>query len=215
LPTEITLAGDTQQHLVEHGGFRSWADFLQQLGVEGTEVNTLDVSYRCTHEIASFAVAVLGDLREDATPPKAIRCGPPVELFRFTDHGACVAWLADALKELVSHEPLASVALLTPSPELSRLYFTGLQTSEVAKLRMVEQQNFTFAPGIEVTEVEQVKGLEFDYVVLIEASATSYADTASSRRRLHVGATRAIHQLWLTCVGTPAAAVRVQLSANG
>jgi DNA helicase-2/ATP-dependent DNA helicase PcrA len=210
----ITLAGDTQQHLVEHGGFRSWSEFLQQLGLEGTEVNTLEVSYRCTHEIASFAVALLGDLREDPTPPKTIRSGPPVELFRFTDHGACVAWLADALKDLVAQEPLASVALLTPSKEASRLYFGGLQTSEVPKLRIVEHQNFTFAPGIEVTEVEQVKGLEFDYVVLVEASATSYPDTASSRRRLHVGATRAVHQLWLTSIGTPAAAVRVQLGST-
>jgi DNA helicase-2/ATP-dependent DNA helicase PcrA len=210
----ITLAGDTQQHLIEHGGFRSWSEFLQQLGLEGTQVDTLDVSYRCTHEIASFAVSVLGDLREDSTPPKTIRSGPPVELFRFTDHGACVASLADALKDLVVQEPLASVALLTPSKDLSRLYFNGLHTSEVPKLRLVDQQNFTFAPGIEVTEIEQVKGLEFDYVVLVEASATSYPDTASSRRRLHVGATRAVHQLWLTSIGTPAAAVRVQLSAN-
>jgi DNA helicase-2/ATP-dependent DNA helicase PcrA len=210
----ITLAGDTQQHLVEHGGFRSWSEFLQQLGLEGTEVNTLEVSYRCTHEIASFAVTVLGDLREDATPPKTTRSGPPVELFRFTDHGACVAWLADALKDLVVQEPLASVALLTPSHELSRLYFNGLQTSEVPKLRIVENQSFTFAPGIEVTEVEPVKGLEFDYVVLVEASATSYPDSAQSRRRLHVGATRAVHQLWLTSVGTPAAAVRVQLTSS-
>jgi DNA helicase-2/ATP-dependent DNA helicase PcrA len=210
----ITLAGDTQQHLVEHGGFRSWSEFLQQLGLEGTQVDTLDVSYRCTHEIASFAVSTLGDLREDTTPPKTIRSGPPVELFRFTDHGACVASLADALKDLVVQEPLASVALLTPSKELSRLYFNGLHTSEVPKLRLVDHQNFTFAPGIEVTEIEQVKGLEFDYVVLVEASATSYPDTASSRRRLHVGATRAVHQLWLTSIGTPAAAVRVQLTAN-
>jgi DNA helicase-2/ATP-dependent DNA helicase PcrA len=211
----ITLAGDTQQHLVEHGGFRSWSEFLQQLGLEGTEVSTLDVSYRCTHEIASFALAVLGDLREDSTPPKTVRSGPPVELFRFTDHGACVASLSDALKDLVAQEPLASVALLAPSKELSRIYFNGLQASEVPRLRIVENQNFTFAPGIEVTEVEQVKGLEFDYVVLLESSAGSYPDTAGSRRRLHVGATRAIHQLWLTSVGTPAAAVRVQLSAQG
>jgi DNA helicase-2/ATP-dependent DNA helicase PcrA len=213
--SSITLAGDTQQHLVEHGGFRSWSEFLQQLGLEGTEVSTLDVSYRCTHEIASFALAVLGDLREDTTPPKTVRSGPPVELFRFTDHGAAVASLSDALKDLVAQEPLASVALLTPSKELSRVYFNGLQTSEVPRVRIVEHQNFTFAPGIEVTEVEQVKGLEFDYVVLLEASATSYPDTAGSRRRLHVGATRAIHQLWLTSVGTPAAAVRVQLAAQG
>ncbi|HXJ33364.1 MAG TPA: ATP-binding domain-containing protein [Candidatus Eisenbacteria bacterium] len=211
----ITLAGDTQQAIVEHGGFRSWSEFLGRLGLDGTEVSTLEVSYRCTHEIASFAVALLGDLREDATPPKTVRSGPVIELFRFTDHGACVGWLSDALKELVAAEPLASVAILTPSAELSKLYFSGLQTSETPRLRLVEHQNFTFAPGIEVTEVEQVKGLEFDYVVVVEASSTSYPDTATSRRRLHVAATRAVHQLWLTSVGTPAVAVREQLTAQG
>ena len=29
------------------------------------------------------------------------------------------------------------------------------------------------------------------------------SDVSEARRRLHVGATRAVHQLWLTSVGTP------------
>jgi len=53
-----------------------------------------------------------------------------------------------------------------------------------------------------VTEVEQVKGLEFDYVILVDVDDINYPDAATSRRRLHVGATRAVHQLWLTTVGT-------------
>jgi DNA helicase-2/ATP-dependent DNA helicase PcrA len=42
-----------------------------------------------------------------------------------------------------------------------------------------------------------VKGLEFDYVVLVDVSAERFPDTPSSRRLLHVGATRAVHQLWV------------------
>jgi DNA helicase-2/ATP-dependent DNA helicase PcrA len=207
----VTLAGDTQQHVVETGGFTSWAEFLSRLGLEGTEVSTLDVSYRCTHGIAAFALGVLGELREDAAPPRTVRAGPPVELFRFTDHGACVAFLADALNALSAGEPLASVAILTASRELSGLYYRGLHTAEVPRVRQVEHHDFTFAPGSEVTEIEQVKGLEFDYVVLVEASTTHFPDTPAARRRLHVGATRAVHQLWLTSVGTPAAPVRAQV----
>ncbi|HEV7735477.1 MAG TPA: UvrD-helicase domain-containing protein [Candidatus Binatia bacterium] len=210
----LTLAGDTQQHIVAGGGFTSWAEFLRRLGLQGQEVSTLDVSYRCTHEIATFALGLLGDLREDDTPPRTVRSGPAVELFRFTDHGATVAFLADALGELMTKEPLASVAVLTPSPDLSALYARGLISSEVPKLRLVENQDFTFAPGVEVTEIEQVKGLEFDYVVLIEVSTGQFPDTAESRRRLHVGATRAVHQLWLTSVGTPSAPVRAQLALS-
>jgi len=204
----ITLAGDTQQHLVQDAGFTSWAAFFKDLGLEGTEVSTLQISYRCSRQIAEFAVAVLGDLRENDVPLITTRSGPPVELFRFTDHGGCVAFLADALKELSSKERLASVAVLTPSRELSALYHRGLMNGEVPRLRRVENQDFTFAPGVEVTEIEQVKGLEFDYVILVEVSSSSFPDTPAARRLLHVGATRAVHQLWLTSVATPSPLVR-------
>jgi len=199
----LTLAGDTQQHVQSHSGFTSWSRFLDQLGVEGDALETLRVSYRSTQEIAVFAHGLLGSLREEEDPPRATRSGPPVELFRFTDRGACVAFLADALRELVRSEPLASVAVLTPSPESSAVYHEGLEKSDLPGLRRVEKQDFSFAPGVEVTEVEQAKGLEFDYVVLADSSADHYPDAPEARRRLHVGATRAVHQLWITSVGTP------------
>ncbi|TDJ17259.1 MAG: DNA helicase UvrD [Deltaproteobacteria bacterium] len=199
----ITLAGDTQQHLMEDSGFTSWSEFLTYLGVPGAEVETLRISYRSSREIVNFALAVLDDLREDDEPPEAPRSGPPVEIFRFTDRGACVAFLAEALRELAHQEPLASVAVLTPTPELSAAYFEGLDHGDVPRLRRVQQQDFTFAPGVEVTEIEQVKGLEFDYVVVVEVTDDQFPDSAHARRRLHVAATRAVHQLWITNVGTP------------
>ena len=207
----ITLAGDTQQHVMADAGFTSWADFFRHLGVEGTAVETLRVSYRCSRQVVRFAVDLLGDLAEDEAP-LVTRDGPPVELFRFTDHGACVAFLADALRALMDEEPLASVAVLTPGPDISSLYARGLRQGEVPRLRRVEDHAFSFAPGVEVTEVAQVKGLEFDYVILVEASAGRYPDTSAARRLLHVGATRAVHQLWLTTVGDPSPVVRQALA---
>jgi len=64
---------------------------------------------------------------------------------------------------------------------------------------------------VEVTEIDQVKGLEFDYVILVEVTSAHFPDTPAARRLLHVGATRAVHQLWLTSVGTPSLLVREQL----
>jgi DNA helicase-2/ATP-dependent DNA helicase PcrA len=199
----ITLAGDTQQHVIEASGFRSWGALLQSLGLPGASVETLRVSYRTTREILEFALSLLGDLREDGDPPTATRSGPPVELFCFTDRGGCVAFLADALQSLASREPLASVAVLAPTPAASAAFYEGLAKNDLLSVRRVENQDFTFAPGIEVTEIEQVKGLEFDYVILVDADAVHYPDSALARRLLHVGATRAIHQLWLACVGAP------------
>jgi DNA helicase II / ATP-dependent DNA helicase PcrA len=196
----VTLAGDTRQHITQHAGFSSWAGFLDRIGVTSTALNTLAVSYRSTHPITEFAVSVLED---EEQPARTLRSGPPVELFRFSDHGAAVAFLARALRRLVDAEPLANIALLTPDATLARLYFDGMMASEVPDTRLVENQRFAFKPGIDVVPVAEIKGLEFDYVVVIEASAAHWPDTPHHRRLLHVAATRAVHQLWLTAVGTP------------
>ena len=177
------------------------------LGIEGTAVETLQVSYRSSEEIARFAVELLGDLREDDAPLLTTRHGPPVELFLHTDHGAAIASLADALDQLAQVEPLASVAILTPNSALSELYYEGLERCEVPRLHRVTNQDFRFAPGIEITEIEEVKGLEFDYVILIDASTEHFPDDTRARRLLHVAATRAIHQLWITCCGDPSPVV--------
>ena len=204
----LTLAGDTQQHVMQDAGFTSWTEFFAHLKIEGTEVDTLQVSYRTSREIGEFAAALLGKLREDDVPLITTRSGPPVEFFQHTDDGACIAALADALTELASEEPLASVAVLTPSPSSSELYYSGLERSEVPRLHLVHDQDFRFAPGVEVTEIEQVKGLEFDYVILVGVSESHFADEPMARRLLHVGATRAVHQLWLTSTGAPSKIVR-------
>ena len=40
-----------------------------------------------------------------------------------------------------------------------------------------------------------------------------WPDTAESRRVLHVGATRAVHQLWMTTVGAPSPVIREAIEA--
>jgi len=197
----VTLAGDTRQHITQHAGFSSWQQFLDRIGVASTALNTLAVSYRSTHPITRFAISVLES--DEEPPTRTTRDGPPVELFRFSDHGACVAFLARELRSLLQTEPLANVALLTPDETLADTYFDGLIAADVPDARRVHEQRFAFAPGIDVVPADQIKGLEFDYVIVIEASAMMWPDTPHYRRLLHVAATRAVHQLWLTSVGTP------------
>jgi DNA helicase-2/ATP-dependent DNA helicase PcrA len=208
----VTLAGDTQQHVLQEAGFASWEDFFSHLGIRGTTVNTLRVSYRSTGPIVDFALRVLGPLREDEAPPSAARDGVPVEVFAFSDHGECIGFVADALRELERREPAASIALIARAPETADLYFAGLKKAGLLRVRRVADQDFAFAPGIEVTDVIQAKGLEFDYVVLIDVSQAAWPDTDAARRQLHVAATRAAHQLWVTAIGEPSPIVREALS---
>lgn len=197
----ITLAGDTQQHISTIGGSETWADLLDGLGVSSTSLSTLRVSYRSTAQITAFARNVLGALAESESAPLSTREGPPVECFTFPEHGACVDFLGQALRELALSEPLASVALIARTPAVARLVYEGLDRMDVPRLRLVEDQAFAFAPGIDVADVAQVKGLEFDYVVVLDASESGWPARPHDRRLLHVAATRAIHQLWVTSIG--------------
>jgi DNA helicase-2/ATP-dependent DNA helicase PcrA len=207
----VTFAGDVAQRMfadprpaaapaeAQDGAEFDWARLLGELGIPHTKVEPLKVSYRSTAEITQFARGVLGPLAHEGEPISP-RHGPPVELFTFASPGEAVAFLADALRQLAREEPYANVALVARFPPQADVYFEGLIRAEVPGLRRVARQDFTWAAGVDVTDVRQTKGLEFDEVVLLETTASSYPDNTGARHALYVGATRAAHQLW--CVAS-------------
>ncbi|HSY41710.1 MAG TPA: 3'-5' exonuclease, partial [Polyangia bacterium] len=198
----VTLAGDTAQAIAPEHGFSDWAALLDFLEIAHERVEPLRVSYRSTREIVDAAEHVLGPLMGDIRPV-APRAGAPVESFPFGSAGESAEFLSHALKELVRAEPDASVALLARHPEQARIYYEALANAEVPNLRLVSDQDFSFTAGIDVTDVRQSKGLEFDIVILLEVTETSYPATDDARRLLHVAMTRAAHQLWVTYTGAP------------
>ena len=198
----VTLAGDVSQAIAPEHGFTNWSDLLDDLGIPHEKVEPLRVSYRSTREIVDAAEHVLGPLMGDIRPV-APRTGGPVESFGFTSAGEVTEFLSHALGELMRAEPTASVALIARHPEQARLYYDALAAAEVPSLRLVADQDFAFTPGIDVTDVRQTKGLEFDIVILLEVTESGYPANSEARRLLHVAMTRAAHQLWVTYTGTP------------
>ena len=201
-PRSVTLAGDTDQRMILHNAFDTWEDVLRNLGLEGTSVSPLQVGYRSTEEIMRFSKSVLGPLATDR-PWTATRSGAPVQLLRFTDQGQAVSVLSEALHALLRREPGAYVALVARYPAQADLYYEGLAFTDLPRLRRVAEQNFSFQRGVDVTDVQQVKGLEFDYVILLDVDRHSYPDDVAARYLLHIGATRAAHQLWLVACNHP------------
>jgi DNA helicase II / ATP-dependent DNA helicase PcrA len=198
----ITLAGDTAQSIAPDHGFTTWSEMLDHLGIAHDRVEPLRVSYRSTREIVEVAQHVLGPLVGDVRPV-APRSGAPVESFGFASPGEASEFLPQVLKELMRDEPDAAVALIARHPEQARVYFDALTSAEVPNVRLVAAQDFSFRPGIDVTDVRQTKGLEFDIVILVDVNEESYPDNEHARRMLHVAMTRGAHQLWITYTGRP------------
>ena len=210
----ITLAGDTSQRLNVETGFSSWQEVIDHIGLDHVEVEPLRIAYRSTKEVLKFARFVLGPLAPKEEPV-APRSGAPVEHHHMPSSGAAAGFLGEALRLLMQREPRATVAVLARYPEQSDAYFNALQMAEVPNLRRVANFDFSFRPGVEVTEIRQVKGLEFDYVVLVDVNAQSYPATDDARYQLHVGATRAAHQLWVVSTGAVSPLVPDWLDTDG
>ncbi|MDP2272479.1 MAG: ATP-binding domain-containing protein [Archangium sp.] len=202
----LTLAGDEAQQT--HSSFAGWQRSLEVAGAGGAATVRLTTSYRCPRPIAELARQVLGHLAPQ-TPAKASREGVPVGRFHFPGEAPAHLFLAGALKDLLEAEPHASVAVITADAAAARRFFPLV--SHLPQTRLVERGEFPFTPGLDVTDVDSVKGLEWDYVVIADANAMNWPGTDEGRRRLHVAVTRASHQLWLVSPGTPSQLIAAEL----
>ncbi|MCX6117967.1 MAG: ATP-binding domain-containing protein [Proteobacteria bacterium] len=194
----VTIAGDSAQQIDPSTSFESWEAILEHIGVAKVQAQHLTTTYRSPKPVAEFAHKVLGPIAPRSMP-LSNKEGAPVTVSRFPNEGHMMVTLSDTLSELMAREPLASVAVITRNFESSKRVYKLL--TDVPKVRLVVDGEFDFKPGVDVVEVSQVKGLEFDYVVIPDASPSHYPVKNDARRALHVAATRAIHQLWVISVG--------------
>lgn len=204
----VTLAGDMDQRIMLGRKLDTWEESLSYLTLpdgskpDVTALSPLQIGYRSTDEIMKAAKKVIGEHSVNTTW-YSTRQGAPVNVFRFQESGAMVAFLADTLEDLCVREPLASIAVLTRTNEAALKLYEGLQRTDLANMRIIRDQEFSFTPGIDVTDISQTKGLEFDTVIIADADASTYGPDILSRQLLYVGLTRAAHQLWLLHCGNP------------
>ena len=190
----VTVAGDAAQQLDETTAFSSWSRVLGHLGMEGVEPIWLRTSYRCPAPIARFAHQLLAD-EAPTTPPRPVRDGPPVLLAsRFHPREGEVL-LLETLSRILELHPRARVACIARDARRAAQLFRIIEPHLEAEL--VLDGSFSFLPGLVVTDVARVKGLEFEVVVVPDATAGAYPPNPVARRALHVAATRAVHRLWV------------------
>ena len=196
----LTVAGDRSQQIDPTACFVGWRETLGELAVSRAESVLLTTVYRCPKPIARLGRDLLGK-----SAPRHLLDAPrealPVVYEHYPTAGHQVVFLIDALAQLRQREPRASIALITRRKDSAGPLRAALERG--LAVRLVLDGGFSFGPGVEVTDVSRVKGLEFDYVIIPDASSVSYPDTPIDRRTLHVAVTRARRQLLLSWVGKP------------
>jgi DNA helicase IV len=193
----LIVAGDADQHMDPLTTFPGWNAAMSELGCAKHSAVVLDVGYRCPPPVRALARAVLdgkGTVSAPAVPSRG--------------HASVVGFENDAdlnerigieLCELRRKDPRASVGVLCNSPRVAGRVAQSLKSHVPA--RLVYDGSFRTHHSIEVTLVAEVKGLEFDYVVIPDASDVAYPDSPAARRAMYVAVTRARFQVLIAHSG--------------
>ena len=189
----LIVAGDADQQVDPAACFSGWAGSMAELGWDAYETAVLEISYRCPPDVTELARRIL-DGGSVSWPP-----GPATVCLQFANECHQADWLTRELRTLQTSDARASAALICRTREAARRMAQHLRRG--VGVRLALDGDYQFLGGINVTSVQEAKGLEFDYVVIPDASAAVYPATPAGRRALYVAVTRASHQLVLSSVG--------------
>ena len=189
----VIVAGDAAQQVDPSSDFGGWSEVMSDLRLPQFEPVTLKINYRCPPAVTNLARALLEGAKPSAIPD------PSIIWMRHDNSFHRAVWLNREVAALEAADPSSSIAVVCRSALGARAMHRALDHGLTVRLAL--NGNFEFKAGIVVTCVEEVKGLEFDHVIVPDADSKTYPDTAESRRALYVAVTRATHRLVLSAAG--------------
>jgi DNA helicase-2/ATP-dependent DNA helicase PcrA len=196
--TGVTIVGDLNQKIVPDADFIGWDALASELGVSGAAVTRLEVVHRSTSSIMSVADSILGetsgDARAGAKPTLHVARTPELLMLR----------TGDLARAAYVENRAGHVCVVCRTPASAAKLHAELEQALVdmdVPVRLGHNRQFEFAPGITVSSSRQVKGLEFDAVIVVDPSERNYPADVDGRRALYMVVTRAKERLQFVSSG--------------
>ncbi|MCR2807421.1 RNA polymerase recycling motor HelD [Paenibacillus soyae] len=194
----MTVLGDFGQAIFVQSTHLHMEDspLVRLYGEDETRLIRLVRSYRSTQEIVAFTKAMLPG-GEGIVPFE--RYGGKPRLVRLGSGEERAARIRDDLAMLKA-EGFDSMAVITKTTAESREVFDRLTGIGCEGLRLITKETLTFEKGIAVIPAYLAKGVEFDAVLIYDASSQTY-HRESERKLFYTACTRAMHRLRLYATG--------------
>ncbi|MEI4771908.1 RNA polymerase recycling motor HelD [Psychrobacillus sp. FJAT-51614] len=193
----MTVLGDFNQAIFAHAS--EMDDFHTLMSLYGqveTEVINMTRSYRSTKPIIEFTRKLVPNgeriipFERDGERPVLTQLLDHTELHR------CITSKVATLRNLGYN----SIAIICKSAEESKRAYEAL--SSIDDIKLVKNTSIEYEQGVVVIPSYLSKGIEFDAVIVYDASEQVYGDE-SLRRVFYTACTRAMHYLQLYSVGEP------------
>lgn len=197
----FTVVGDLMQGIHSWRGLQSWDEITQSVFRGACSTHSLITSYRSTVEVMETALRVA---KHRPTPGQTevrsvIRHGEKTEFRAFTGEAEQASLIADTIARW-QEAGMRVIAVIERRRETVARLVKRLPAQLNA--RVLDTEDTEYTGGVYVSPASAVKGLEFDGVIIADASENLYPDADLDARLLYVALTRPLHRLCVLYSGT-------------
>ncbi len=189
-----TVLGDINQAIEKNTEISHYDDIIQSLDKKKALKLFLSKSYRSSYEINEFTQKILGSVADSSS----FRRHEADPLIVSKESSALlIKKMAQDIEEYLA-QGYESIAVVCKSQQdAAKVYQKLLKNT---KVNLVTPDDLAINKGANVISVYMAKGLEFDVVLVYEASTEHYS-SEFDRKLLYVACTRALHRLVLYHTG--------------
>lgn len=201
----FSILGDLCQGIYSYRGINDWQAAAQCIfGTGNFDFLTLEQSYRTTIEIMDAANSVIKYLNnpslQEAKP--VIRHGDEVKTAIVEDMKEVCKAIAENI-ENIKGEHFKSAAIICKTVEECKKMKEGLKRCG-HDIQIINGKEKEYSGGIVLIPSYLVKGLEFDVVIVANASKEQYTTEELDVKLLYIAMTRPLHRLYIYSIGDKA-----------
>ena len=186
----FSIFGDLAQSIYDYRSIERWEDVVNNVFEGDCKQKYLLKSYRTTTEIMNIANKILEYIKLDVAQP-VIRHGKDTEIIKTQNQYEDII---NKIKEFINNN-YNTIAVISKNEEESKKINKMLIDNNIESINITDEDTI-YNGGICTISSSLAKGLEFDAVIISDASNNIYDDeNITDMKLLYVATTRALHEL--------------------
>ncbi|WP_209124684.1 RNA polymerase recycling motor HelD [Alkalihalobacillus sp. BA299] len=189
---KMTVLGDLNQSIYAHSSVNSFDALRYLFNLDDIEQYKLTRSYRSTYQIVEFTKQII-----DANIDPFNRQGEPPNVHLAVNSQELHSKIINRIYTLQT-KGHKTIAIICKTAEETENVYNSL--NDIVSLRVITKHTTGYEAGVLVIPSYLAKGVEFDAVIIYDASSDKYS-RESERNLFYTACTRAMHSLDLFYVG--------------
>jgi DNA helicase-2/ATP-dependent DNA helicase PcrA len=193
----FSILGDVNQGIYSYHGIENWEDLEENIFDHRPQMFSMEQSYRTTVEIMDCANSVIARLGKRGVPlaKPVIRHGEAVSVYVLADMATIAAAIDEDIKRIVA-DGFHSIAIICKTEAECHEFGQMLNSHPV----MITGGETEYPGGLLLLPSYLTKGLEFDAVIIANATPGNYTADPLDIKLLYIAMTRALHRLKIYAV---------------